>query len=81
MSKGLVNREGDPTDRRIVLLKITPKAREQFEHFKQEHLSSFAQLFNVLDDEEINQLVTLLDKIETAQTGKDKINVEPDKTP
>jgi len=81
VEKGLVMREGDPADRRIVRLKVTQLAKEQFERFRRAHLASFSELFDVLTDDEIKQLITLMDKIESSHTGKDKIHAEPDKTP
>jgi DNA-binding MarR family transcriptional regulator len=81
VQKGLVTREGDPADRRVVRLKVTQLARDQFEKFRREHLSSFSKVFDVLDNEEIIQLITIMDKIESSQNVKDKVNVEPDKTP
>ena len=79
--KGLVMREGDPADRRIVRLKLTDFAKNQFKKFRQEHLASFSKVFEVLSDEEIKQLIALMEKIESSQPAKDKINAEPDKTP
>ena len=81
VEKGLVTREGDPTDRRIVRLKVTHLAKEQFEKFRQDFLSSFYKIFEVLNNEEIQQLITLMDKVDISQNGKEKFNVEPDKTP
>jgi DNA-binding MarR family transcriptional regulator len=81
VEKGLVMREGDPSDRRIVRLKVTRLAINQFEQFRQKHFASFSKVFDVLSKEEIEQLIVLLEKIESSQTGKDKFNAEPDKTP
>jgi DNA-binding MarR family transcriptional regulator len=81
VEKGLVMREGDPTDRRVVRLKITEFARKEGEKFRQEHLSSFSKVFEVLNNEEIEQLIMLMDKIESSLTIKEKVNAEPDKTP
>ncbi len=69
--KGLVTREQDPDDRRVVRLKVTALARERFEKFRQEHLSSFCKIFEVLTDEEIKQLIALMEKIEHSQAGKE----------
>lgn len=81
VEKGLVTREGDPIDRRIVRLKITPLAIEQFEKFRQEHLASFSRVFEVLNTEELQQLITLMDKIASSQNWNDKNNVETFKAP
>ena len=81
VEKGLVMREGDPADRRIVRLKITDLARNQHEKFRQEHMASFSRIFDVLTNDEIKQLLALMEKIESSHSLKDKINAEPDKTP
>jgi len=81
VEKGLVTREGDPTDRRIVRLKLTNLAKSQFAKFRQEHLASFCKVFEVLTDDEITQLTPLLDKIEASPALTDKINAETDKAP
>jgi DNA-binding MarR family transcriptional regulator len=74
VARGLVMREGDPADRRVVKLKVTKSAIEQFERFRQEHLSSFAKTFEVLSDDEIQQLITLMGKIESSLSIKEKTN-------
>jgi DNA-binding MarR family transcriptional regulator len=81
VQKGLVMREGDPADRRVVRLKITQLAKEEFERFRQEHLNSFSKVFEVLEEEELIQLLALMGKIESSLNVKEKSNVEPDKTP
>ena len=81
VQKGLVTREGDPDDRRVVRLKVTQLALDQAEKFRMVHLASFSQVFEVLDNNEIKQLLALMEKIESSQNVKDKANVEPDKTP
>ena len=81
VEKGLVTREGDHVDRRIVRLKLTDFAKSQFERFRQEHLASFCRVFDVLTDDEIKQLIALMNKIDTSHAMKEKINAEPDKTP
>jgi DNA-binding MarR family transcriptional regulator len=78
VQKGLVSREGDLADRRVVRLKVTKLAIDQFERFRKEHLASFSKLFEVLNDEEMKVLINLFEKIASSQTGKDKNNVEPD---
>jgi len=67
---GLVMREGDPNDRRIVRLKLTELAKSQFEHFRKDYLTSASRVFNVLSNDEIKQLITLFDKINTSHDVK-----------
>jgi DNA-binding MarR family transcriptional regulator len=81
VEKGLVMREGDTVDRRVVRLKVTPLAISQFEKFRQEHLASFSKVFDVLTEDEIKQLLALIEKIDTSNIIKDRTHVEPDKTP
>jgi DNA-binding MarR family transcriptional regulator len=67
---GLVMREGDPNDRRIVRLKLTELAKSQFEHFRKDYLTSASRVFDVLSNDEIKQLITLFDKINTPHDVK-----------
>ena len=61
--KGLVTREEDPEDRRIVRLKLTPAAKSQMEAFRKEFLASAVKVFEVLSTEELRQLTDLLAKV------------------
>jgi DNA-binding MarR family transcriptional regulator len=81
VERGLVSRESDITDRRVVRLKITDMAMQQFEKFRQAHLDSFSKVFDVLSNAELTQLIAIMDKVESSQNLKDKIYVKPDKTP
>jgi DNA-binding MarR family transcriptional regulator len=63
ITKGMVTREADPNDRRIVRLKITPAAESQLHNFQKDFLASAAQTFNVLSIGELKQLIDLLDKV------------------
>jgi DNA-binding MarR family transcriptional regulator len=67
---GLVMREGDPNDRRIVRLKLTELAKSQFEHFRKDYLTSASRVFDVLSNDEIKQLISLFDKINTSHDVK-----------
>lgn len=69
---GLVVREGDLNDRRIVRLKLTEKARSHFEKFRKEHLESMFKVFEVLSDDEIKQLIALFTKMDTYHEMKEK---------
>jgi DNA-binding MarR family transcriptional regulator len=81
VEKGLVAREGDTLDRRVVRLKITDLAINKFEKFREEHFASFTTIFESLTTEDIKILLSLLEKIESSQIFKEKTNAEPDKTP
>jgi len=65
VERGLVAREGDPNDRRIVRLKLTEQARNQMEKVRKEHITAMSKVFEALTDEEIQQLTALLVKIDT----------------
>ncbi len=78
VEKGLVAREGDSNDRRIVRLKLTEQARSHFEKFRKEHLASMFKIFEVLSNDEIKQLIALFTKIATYHEMKDKINAKTD---
>ena len=78
VERGLVAREGDPIDRRIVRLKLTELAKNQFEKFRNEHLESMRRVFEVLSDNEIRQLIALITKIDTSHDMKDKTHAKTD---
>ena len=71
VERGLVAREGDPSDRRIVRLKLTELAKNQMEKFRKEHLASMSRIFEALNDDEIKQLIALFTKMDTYQETKD----------
>jgi DNA-binding MarR family transcriptional regulator len=76
VERGLVMREGDPVDRRVVRLKLTELAKSQFEKFRADHLASFCRVFEVLTDDEIKQLIAIMAKIDTSHSMKDKMHAE-----
>jgi DNA-binding MarR family transcriptional regulator len=72
VKRGMVAREGDPNDRRIVRLKLTAEAKNHFEQVRRGHLASAFSMFEALTDEEIIQLTALFAKIDTYHEMKDK---------
>jgi len=74
VERGLVMREGDLNDRRVVRLKLTELAKSQFEKFRKDHLATFSRIFEVLSDDEIKQLIAIMSKIDTSHSMKDKNN-------
>ena len=74
VERGLVLREGDLNDRRVVRLKLTELAKSQFEKFRKDHLATFSRIFEVLSDDEIKQLIAIMSKIDTSHSMKDKNN-------
>jgi DNA-binding MarR family transcriptional regulator len=81
VKKGLVSREIDPGDRRIVRLHLTELAKKQFEKFKEEQMSVMSRIFEVLSDEEIKQLIAIFTKLNTVHSARNHIDVETHKTP
>jgi DNA-binding MarR family transcriptional regulator len=76
VERGLVAREGDPNDRRIVRLKLTELAKNQFEKFRQENLKSMFKIYEALNDDEIKQLIKLFTKMDTYHEMKDHNSVK-----
>ncbi len=79
VAQDLVARESDPSDRRIVRLCLTSKARGQMARMRREYLDAAARTFGVLGIEDIrtlNDILTRLDvpieKEETSPEGRDK---------
>lgn len=61
---GFVNREPDPEDRRMMSVRLTPKAEEFLREFLPEHFRSIAALMSTLTQAERKTLVALLTKIQ-----------------
>jgi DNA-binding MarR family transcriptional regulator len=70
VERRLVMREGDTSDRRIVRLKLTESAKNQFEKFRKDYLTSASRVFDVLSNDEIKQLIAIFDKINTSHDVK-----------
>lgn len=63
IEKKLVEREASTLDRRLVNIKLVPKVKHDFGHFKKKFIESFNELFSDLSDEEILRLTALLAKV------------------
>jgi DNA-binding MarR family transcriptional regulator len=63
ISKGLVSREADPNDRRIVRLKTTPAAESRLSKLRKDFFASASHAFDVLEDDDLRQLIGLLEKL------------------
>lgn len=59
----LLERTQDPTDARSYILRTTPKGRQQAEIFKKEILAADARISADLNDQEREQLISLLRRI------------------
>ncbi len=64
VKNGMVQREIDPRDRRVVRLKATEQALRHHNRMKREFYASTKRVFDVLSDEDIRQLLNILGKIE-----------------
>ncbi|MBC7365786.1 MAG: MarR family transcriptional regulator [Undibacterium sp.] len=60
---GFVKREPDPDDRRMMSVRLTPKAEEFLRKFLPEHFQITAKLMRTLTESERKTLVQLLNKI------------------
>ncbi|MDD5398986.1 MAG: MarR family transcriptional regulator [Dehalococcoidia bacterium] len=74
VEKGLVRREEDPNDRRLLRIKLTEYAGSRFNEFRRSYFAAVSRVFNSLSDEEILQLTALLAKVNIPSNIK-----EPDK--
>ncbi len=73
VERGMVIRETDPDDRRMVRLKLTEEAKNRFEKMRKQHLDSMIQIFEALTNDEIKQLIALFTKMDVHHEIKDKI--------
>jgi DNA-binding MarR family transcriptional regulator len=63
VEKNLVKREEDARDRRVQRIKLTEFAESRFDQFKTSYYLSLNKLFDALTDKEVEQLVSLLEKL------------------
>jgi DNA-binding MarR family transcriptional regulator len=73
VEKGLVTREEDPNDRRLLQIKLTKFARSKFKEFKKDYFVAMSKAFTNLSNEEIMQLITLLNKIDITSITKETL--------
>ncbi|MDX8345121.1 MarR family transcriptional regulator [Rossellomorea sp. YZS02] len=65
LKNDLVLRQRDERDRRIVKLQLTSLGREIFEKAKRKRREIFSRYLAYLDEEDIDQLVTIYEKLAT----------------
>jgi len=65
VDKGLVKREEDPKDRRVLRISLTEAAKEKFFTFRKDYYKAVSPIFKELDETEIGQFINLLEKIHT----------------
>ncbi len=66
VEKGLVTRKEDPSDRRILRIKLTKVAQEKFAGFRRDYFTTASRIFGVLTDKEVSQLSGLLSKLDAS---------------
>jgi MarR family 2-MHQ and catechol resistance regulon transcriptional repressor len=64
--QGLVTRIRDTEDRRIVFVKLTTAGEEMFDRLYQPHLARICEVMGNLNDSELSQLQSLLEKLNSA---------------
>jgi DNA-binding MarR family transcriptional regulator len=69
VEKNLVKREEDARDRRLQRITLTEFAESRFDQFKQSYYRSLNTLFDALSDKEVEQLVSLLEKLSIADAS------------
>jgi len=57
LERGLITRTGDPNDRRVLLLRTTPKGDELVAELRQKRQERMAEVFNHLNDEEASIVI------------------------
>jgi DNA-binding MarR family transcriptional regulator len=65
VDKGLVNRQNDPKDRRIIRLSLTPKGLQMLKKMHRLKFAGVRSALNSLDTKELNQLAGLQSKVAT----------------
>ena len=70
-TEGYIIRERNSSDRRVIKLHLTEKGNEYCSHRKTVFRETAVSVFSVLSDDEKNQLRYLLEKVITAEKGKE----------
>jgi DNA-binding MarR family transcriptional regulator len=68
---GLAVREADPSDRRSVLVALTPEGRALHSRMREARRASAAALFGRLDAAQLSQLLDLLETLNEAETPRE----------
>ena len=63
VNHGLIHREHSDTDRRVVLLTLTPKGKKMVEEVREQKRQSIAKLFASLTDDERATYLRLMQKV------------------
>ena len=65
IKEGLISRTAVPDNRRTFIAKLTPKGRRYFDKLAEKHEGWIIDLMEGLDKAEMEQLMTLLEKLKT----------------
>ncbi len=63
VARGMVVREADATDRRVVRLSLSGQARAMVERFREMKRTRIAEVLSVLDDSELEALATVYERL------------------
>lgn len=63
VDNGYLVRKDDPSDRRVITLSLSEKAKKLFNDFQKQGLEKMTELFDALNDEELVKYVALTKKI------------------
>lgn len=63
VKEGLLTREGDPNDRRIVRISLTDKGKGRLEKFRKARVKAMRKILSPLDNQELEMFRNLLEKI------------------
>ncbi len=60
---GFIERKGDDNDRRVILLSVTKEGLDKLKHMKEAKRERMKELLSSLTKEEVNQLISIQEKI------------------
>lgn len=69
-SRGFIRKEASPTDKRMTLIFITPEGENRRREIFEERKAHAIEFFSVLNEEEKEQLLHLLEKMNSAHADK-----------
>jgi DNA-binding MarR family transcriptional regulator len=61
--KGFIERTICPEDRRVIYVRLKPEAKSRFESYGEEIMKRVDDIFEELSEEEIQQVITLSDRL------------------
>jgi MarR family transcriptional regulator, organic hydroperoxide resistance regulator len=67
---GLVTRQEDPNDRRLVQLELSPKGKKHIDATKHNRINEMAEVFDPLTNKELEEFVRLFKKITSSYMHK-----------